>query len=147
MILILIAAQGVAFNNSVPPPVPASQPVPVVVAPPVLPPHSLPRQAVQPANVVRPPQERAPAQSYFSPDDYPAAARGTGAQATVRFTLTIDPAGRVIGCQITQSSGSSVLDMATCNIMRRRSRFAPPIDSHGNATVGTIEQSIVWKTE
>ena len=60
------------------------------------------------------------------------------------FVLTIDPSGRVIGCNITQSSGSPVLDAATCNIMRRRARYTPAMDSNGNPTAGTIEQQIEW---
>jgi len=122
---------GIAVTNTAPPPV-------------VLPPQSLPPEAFHPPSVVRGPQERGTTQSYVSPDDYPAAAVGTGAHGIVRFVLTIDPSGRVIGCNITQSSGSPVLDAATCNIMRRRARYTPAMDSNGNPTAGTIEQQIEW---
>jgi protein TonB len=97
------------------------------------------------ARIVRPPQERGTAQSYVSPDDYPAAARASGAVGRVGFTLTIDSGGRVIGCTITRSSGSSVLDYATCNLMRRRARFTPAMDSNGNPAVGIIAQELEWK--
>ncbi len=100
---------------------------------------------MQPQHAVRGPQERGTIQSYFSTDDYPAEARGTGAQGLVRFTLTIDPGGRVIGCTITQSSGSAVLDDATCRIMQRRARYTPAMDDNGSPTTGTIEQEITWK--
>ncbi len=85
------------------------------------------------------PQARRPAQTYFSPDDYPAAARGSGAHGIVRFMLTTDATGRVVACTITQSSGSPVLDRATCDIMRRRARFSP--------VAGNIEQQMVWQLE
>jgi protein TonB len=133
-LFLLLAAvpPGIAVVNTAPPPV-------------VLPPQSLPPAAIQPAVVLQGPQERGSTQSYISPDDYPAAAEGSGAHGIVRFTLTIDPAGRVVGCNIRQSSGSSVLDAATCNIMRRRARYTPARDSNGNPAVGTIEQQIEWK--
>lgn len=132
--LLFLAAipPGIAVVNTAPPPV-------------VLPPQSLPPEAIQPPHVVRGPQERGSTQSYISPDDYPAAVEGTEAHGIVVFTLTIDPSGRVIGCNITKSSGSTALDIATCQIMRRRARYTPAMDSNGNPTVGTIEQQIEWK--
>ena len=125
---------NVTFSNSAPP-----QSM-------VLPPQSVPPAAIQPpAHVLRDPQERLPASRYFSRDDYPAAAVATRAQGIVRFTVTIGPDGRVIGCTINQSSGSSELDRATCNIMRRRARYTPAMDSSGNPVAGTIDQQVVWK--
>jgi protein TonB len=152
MILILLAAQGVAGAHAAPQPAPQpgimitnsttpQAPLAVQVA---RPPSAI-ASAAPGVRIVRPPQERGTAQSYVSRDDYPAAARDSGAEGTVRFRLTIDPAGRVIGCDIKSSSGSAVLDMATCNLMRRRARFTPAIDSNGNPGVGTIEQVVVWK--
>jgi hypothetical protein len=35
--------------------------------------------------------------------------------------------------------------MATCNIMRRRARYRPAMDSNGNPVAGTIVQQIEWK--
>src|SRR5690242_7849595 len=136
--LLFLAAvpPGIAVVNTVPPQPPGQI---------ILPPQSLPPAAIQPPRVVRGPQERFEASRYFSIDDYPAAAVGTGAHGLVRFTLTIGPDGRVIGCNITKSSGSSVLNMATCNIMRRRARYTPAMDSNGSPVVGTIEQQIEWK--
>jgi protein TonB len=134
--LILAAAQGVTFTNTVPPP----------AAPPlVLPPQSLPPGAIQATGIMTGPRERGSAQSYISPDDYPAAALGSRAEGPVRFTLTIDPGGRVVGCTIVRSSGSATLDAATCGIMHRRARFTPAMDSNGNPVTGTIIQEIVWK--
>ena len=87
--LILAAAQGVTFSNTVPP-----QPGPV----PVLPPQSLAPGAMQATGILAGPRERIPAPQYFSRDDYPFDAHG--AQGAVRFILTIDPTGRVVGCSI-----------------------------------------------
>ena len=133
-LLFAAAAQGAAVSNS---------PVPPAT---VIPPQSVPPAAMQPpGQMIRGPQERGTAQSYFSTDDYPAAARGSSAQGKVSFMLTIDPSGRVVGCVITRSSGSGVLDAATCRIMQRRARYTPATDATGMPTSGTIEQEMVWK--
>ena len=114
----------------------------------VLPPQSVPPAAMQPPGIVRGPQERGTTQSYISPDDYPAAAAGTGARGIVDFTLTIGPDGRVIGCNINKSSGSSALDAATCNILKRRAKFTPARDSNGQPTTDTVTTPpITWRLE
>src|SRR5690242_13160473 len=97
--------------------------------------------------VVRPPQRHGTAASLFSVDDYPAAAKGTGAKGTVVARLTIDVTGRVVGCNIVQSSGFPVLDQATCNILRRRAHYGPGIDKQGRPVVSTIDESITWRAE
>ena len=84
-----------------------------------------------------------PVARYITPLEYPAGANG--AQGTVGFQLTIDPAGRVIGCAVTRSSGSRVLDEATCRLLQRRARYTPARDSNGNPAVGTVEDDVVWK--
>ena len=95
----------------------------------------------------RPPQSHGSAASLFSRDDYPAQARGTGAHGKVVARLTVDASGRVIKCDIRQSSGSAVLDEATCNILRRRSRYGPGLDQRGQPLVGTVDEEIDWKGE
>lgn len=127
---------GIAVTNTVPPSVPGSpQPVPTIVVSAVPPP-------VPPS--IRGPQAVRPAQSYVTPLDYPAAARDSGAQGTVRFTLTVDAAGHVVLCTITGSSGSAVLDRASCNLIRRRARFTPAMNSNGMPVAGNIEQEVSW---
>ena len=95
-------------------------------------------------DIARPPQPRGTAASLFSVDDYPAAARDTGAHGRVDARLTIDATGRVVGCNILRSSGFAVLDAATCNILRRRARYGPGTDSHGQPVVGTVDETITW---
>ena len=104
-------------------------------APPVPPPA---------AEVARPPQPHGTAASLFSVDDYPAAARGTGAHGKVVARLTIDTTGRVVGCDVVHSSGFKVLDVATCDILRRRARYGPGIDPRGQPVVSTVDESITW---
>ena len=66
-------------------------------------------------------------------------------QGTTSVRLTIGTDGRVSGCEVTGSSGSSALDSATCNILRRRARFSPAMDSNGSPTSDTYSQRITWR--
>ena len=130
MILFLIAAQGMTAPHISPPP-----PVLVTVG--------TPGPAINGVPVVRlvtPPQPRAEAQSYFSP----AAAIGSGAHGRVSVMLGLDTQGRITDCHILQSSGSSALDMATCNILHRRARFTPAMDKNGNPVASYIGQHVDW---
>jgi protein TonB len=113
---------------------------PVAPAPPAPPPPPRKVQSAQSA--------KGDLRSLFSADDYPASAQSSGAEGTVRATLSIGPDGRVVGCSVTQSSGNSSLDSATCNILRRRAKFTPARDSNGNPTSDTYPTpSIVWRLE
>lgn len=81
----------------------------------------------------------------FSSEDYPNSALSANQQGTTAVRLTIGTDGRVAGCDITSSSGSSSLDSATCNILRRRARFSPAMDSDGRPTTDTYSQRITWR--
>ena len=94
------------------------------------------------AEIARGPEARQPIESLFSPYDYPAA--GDGTRGVVSVVLTIDPGGRVVSCGIQNSSGPQVLIMTTCNILRRRARFTPAMDSNGNAVTGTVKAQVDW---
>ncbi len=121
-----------------PPPVIPSPPT-VYVAPPA------PAPAPPPPRVVPPQRARANLNSYFSPDDYPAAALRGNDQGTTGFALTIGPNGRVTDCSVTSSSGSSALDQATCRILRSRARYTPARDSSGNPTSGRDSGRVTWR--
>ncbi len=127
---------------AVPPTPPAVYipPAPVITppAPPAPPPPPPPR-------VVPPQRARANLNSYFSTDDYPAAALRGNDQGTTGFRLTIGTNGRVTDCQVTSSSGSSALDQATCRILRSRARYQPARDSSGNPTTGTDSGRVTWR--
>ena len=97
-----------------------------------------------PPKIVAPAQQRADAQSYISAEDYPATAERLGEQGSVGFIVDIAVNGRVTGCSVTKSSGSSSLDAATCRIMRSRARFTPARDSNGNPAAWKLEQHVTW---
>ena len=120
-----------------PPPIP-----PVIQAPPPPAPPPPPRK-VQSAT-----SAKGDLRTLFSADDYPASAQSAGAEGTAQAQLTIGPDGRVVGCNLTRSTGNSSLDSATCNILRRRAKFTPARDSNGQATTDTVTTPpIVWRLE
>jgi TonB family protein len=94
----------------------------------------------------RPPAHRARANlaALVSDEDYPAGAIRSGEQGIVAFELDVDPAGRVGGCRITGSSGSSLLDEATCRIMRERAQFTPARDRRGRAVPDRVAERLHW---
>lgn len=53
-----------------------------------------------------------------------------------QFQLGIDGTGKVVECQITESSGYPILDKAACQNAGVR-RFHPATDSKGNGIAGT----------
>lgn len=76
--------------------------------------------------------------------DYPARDLREGNQGIARFLLTIGADGRVQSCRITQSTGFSGLDDATCRNVSRRARFEAATDGTGASVSGTYSGSIRW---
>lgn len=81
----------------------------------------------------------------FSEDDYPIAALHLGEQGTVQVELLIGKLGRVENCRILQSSNSAALDVATCNILRRRARYSPARDASGQPVEDRLTVKIRWQ--
>ncbi len=78
-------------------------------------------------------------------EDYPAAALRMGMEGQTRFRLTVDPSGRVSACLVVASSGSAVLDEATCRLLTRRALFSPATDRKGKVVSATYSSSIRWQ--
>lgn len=89
----------------------------------------------------------APLNSHITSDDYPAEAVAKEEQGTVQFLLTIDVDGQPTDCVVTNSSGSSSLDSASCLIMMERARFRPARNAAGKPTNGTYQSRISWRLE
>lgn len=62
--------------------------------------------------------------TWFTDDDYPAAAFQKRAQGRVVAALTVDNDGRLKACKIVASSGDPDLDRGTCDVARKNARFA-----------------------
>lgn len=82
---------------------------------------------------------------WVSKDDYPVEALRRAEQGNVGFELMVGVDGRVSGCAITATSGSSALDAATCALLTQRARFRPATDVQGRAVPGTIRKRIGWQ--
>jgi len=108
---------------------------PAPPAPPAPPPPRVSQAARAKGNLV----------SLFSTDDYPQSAIRNEEQGTTSVRLSIGTDGRVVGCDVTGSSGSTALDNATCNILRRRARFTPAKDQAGNPITDSYSQRIRWE--
>ncbi|MBV9930369.1 MAG: energy transducer TonB [Alphaproteobacteria bacterium] len=100
--------------------------------------------AIAAAPAVAPPVPKAAYQRLVSLDDYPAAARAQGLAGTVRFTLQVAPTGRVTACVIRASSGTALLDAATCRLLSSRARFHPARDARGRPTAGSANGQLTW---
>jgi len=148
-------------EQNVPPPPQVVAPPPIVrtntVAPPIVsvniapPPQITPRPAppappAPPKPVVsQAAKAKANLPSLFSTDDYPQSSIRNEEQGTTAVRLSIGTDGRVADCSITSSSGSTALDNATCNIIRRRARYTPAKDQAGNPIAGTDSARIRWE--
>ena len=76
--------------------------------------------------------------------DYPASAGEAGVGGTVGVKYEVGVDGRVTGCEVTQSSGSTDLDNATCGLIVERFRFKPSRDPSGQPVPATIVQNHTW---
>jgi protein TonB len=80
-------------------------------------------------------------------ENYPSRAIRQEEEGTVRMALTIDARGRVSGCSVTGSSGSSTLDNAACKDIQRYGRFNPALDDAGNPTSGSYRTAIQYRLD
>lgn len=82
---------------------------------------------------------------WVTTNDYPSRALREEQEGITTVRLTIDASGAVTGCTVTGSSGSPLLDDATCKNMQRRARFNPATDRQGKPTSDTYSQSVRWQ--
>lgn len=82
---------------------------------------------------------------WASSHDYPPSALREEIEGVVRFTLTVNAQGRVEDCVVTGSSGSEVLDEATCQMIAARASFEPPPGPFDQAATGTWSSAVRWE--
>jgi protein TonB len=58
--------------------------------------------------------------------------------------LTVSVAGRVSDCSVLQSTGDAEVDQALCDLMIRRSRWAPAQDRQGNPISVKVRYTATW---
>jgi protein TonB len=97
------------------------------------------------AAAAAPPQPHAlPYERLVSAADYPPAARAQRLAGTTRVTLVVGENGRVTACKVVASSGTALLDAATCRILSSRARFTPARNDRGRPVPGSVEASLTW---
>jgi periplasmic protein TonB len=132
-------------TNTPPPPtviVSTPTPPPVVVtmpAPPAPPPP--PPQAAQKLT------PRGQPGSWVTNDDYPPSAQRDGVEGVTGFRLAVGPDGKVTGCTVTSSSGSSLLDDTACRLLTRRARFNPAKDANGVGMADSYAGRFRWQIQ
>jgi periplasmic protein TonB len=125
-------------QQAVPPPQPM-----IFVSPSPSPPPSPMPPPMPPRPAGKPPIPLDPA-SWIKDKDYPRAAIKAEQSGTAGFRLDIDRKGKVKACTIVYSSGSPLLDAATCSVLLRRARFMPAIDAKGNRVPGHYSSRFRW---
>lgn len=148
-----------------PPPVAPAPPINISPAPPpirtttTIPPPSPPALTIPPPAPPAPPPAPPPPPSQArgaSPsglsrwsrrisENYPSRALREEIEGNVGVSVTIGSNGRVSGCRVARSSGSSILDDAACKGMERYARFDPALDAAGNPTTGSYSTTITYR--
>jgi periplasmic protein TonB len=140
-ISIAVTPPQIQTQENIPPPAPPARIIPPA-APPAPPPPPPPPPPSQ-ARAASPNNQASWARRIQ--DNYPARAIRDETEGRVGVRVTIDANGRVSGCTVSSSSGSSVLDSAACDGMTRYARYNPALDAAGNATTGTATTTIVYQ--
>lgn len=82
--------------------------------------------------------------TWFRGEDYPESVH-PGVQGVSVFTVKVGTDGRVKSCRIIETSGSSDLDIATCDIVTSRASFQPATDKKGTPIEGEYSNSVRWQ--
>ena len=118
---------------------PVPQPAPMVInIPTIL--GSPPKKGVE-----SPPVPKSYPGSWASTRDYPSLALQEEREGTSSFLLKVSPKGVVTNCEITETSGHSDLDDATCTNVRLRATFYPAQDKRGKAISGSYANRVRWQ--
>lgn len=117
--------------------------------PPTAPPVTMPPKKIEVSLPMpsrsRPARPRSNPGLWVNTNDYPSRSLQQEQEGIVGFRLTVGLHGRVEACDITASSGSDLLDAATCSNITRRARFEPALDANGNPTIGRYSNRVTWK--
>lgn len=148
------------------PPPPVAPPPPINIAPapppirtqPTIPPPAPPALTIPPPAPVAPPAPPPPPSQARGAstrnegrwarqiqENYPSRALREEVEGTVGVRVTVTSEGRATNCQVTSSSGSSILDQAACQGMERYARFDPALDAAGNPTSGSYSTRITYR--
>lgn len=114
------------------------QPAVTKPAAPSAPPVAAPAELPQPKPIGSP-------GDWFPPESYPSAAKVAGQEGRTEFALDVDAAGRIMTCNIVQSSGSELLDSTTCSQLILNGRFEPARDASGKPVASKWHSAMRWR--
>ncbi len=83
-------------------------------------------------------------QPVFSSNDFPSYLQKKGRSTGVLTRLTVDTAGNPVHCEAEIPSSDPKVDALSCDILLKRSRFAPARWDDGSAVMGVVRTSIIW---
>lgn len=98
-----------------------------------------------PSFATRPARPKGNPGLWVTTNDYPQSAIRSEAEGVVKFRLSIGTSGRVIGCEVTGSSGTEALDQAACAKLMLRGKFEPASDSTGAVVAGSYAGAVRWQ--
>lgn len=82
--------------------------------------------------------------AWVTQSDYPADALRAKAKGVTGFRVIINPQGRVTACSVTEGSGTTSLDEATCRLIQQRAHFRPALDSEKHPIIGAWSGRARW---
>lgn len=83
--------------------------------------------------------------SWITDNDYRTSWINRDMEGIAGFAVTVGTNGRVESCTITQSTGHSALDAATCRLIGQRARFEPARNAQGERVPGTFANKVRWR--
>lgn len=81
---------------------------------------------------------------WFGPDAYPPDATRSAREGRVVAEVGVDSVGKVVSCNIKESSGTAALDRRTCELAFQRGTFNPATDRKGLPTASVYLLPVRW---
>lgn len=95
----------------------------------------------------RKPRPRNEPLAWVTDADYPQGAADTAVQGRTGFTLLVGSDGKVLRCDVTETSGSALLDQTACRLVSQRALFWPGRGPNGKARADTWTSAVNWVME
>lgn len=84
------------------------------------------------------------AEAIITPDDYPVKALQRHEYGISSIVMRVSADGKVTTCDVTESSSSAALDLATCTLYKRRAKFDPAKNDVGVPVAGEYRLATNW---
>ncbi len=82
--------------------------------------------------------------TWATTNDYPKEMLRSGGQGIVRFRLDVNENGATTGCRIQQRTNPDGFATLTCQLMMKRAKFRPALDSDGKAVKTFYVNAVRW---